>query len=162
MYHASVPVFRHYLTQMSGMVERAGPRGFDGAMAARIADSFPASQQFATAAGFSMRVACPLAGREVPDLPEALGPRLAVARALLGAMKPAEFEGAEARIIRHRAGFSDLEQTGAEFLHLFGLPNFFFHLTMGYAALRAAGVPLGKADFDGFHSYPAGFAFTQE
>lgn len=158
MYHASVPVFRHYLTQMSGMVERAGRE----AMEARIADAFPASQQFATAAGFTMRIACPLAGREVPDLPEALGPRLAVARALLGAMKPAEFEGAEARIICHRAGFADLEQTGVEFLHLFGLPNFFFHLTMGYAALRAAGVPLGKADFDGFHQYPEGFRFSEE
>jgi hypothetical protein len=28
---------------------------------------------------------------------------------------------------------------------------------MGYAALRAAGLPLGKADFDGFHHYPPGF-----
>lgn len=158
MYPSCVPVFRHYLTQMSGMVERAGRE----AMEARIADAFPASQQFATAAGFTMRIACPLAGREVPDLPEALGPRLAVARALLGAMKPAEFEGAEARIIRHRAGFAELEQTGAEFLHLFGLPNFFFHLTMGYAALRAAGVPMGKADFDGFHAYPAGFRFADD
>ncbi len=46
-----------------------------------------------------------------------------------------------------------------EFLHLYGLPNFFFHLTMGYAALRAAGVRLGKADFDGFHSYPDDFRF---
>jgi uncharacterized protein len=156
MYHASVTVFRHYLTRMSGMVERAGRE----ALEARIADSFSARQQFATAAGFTMRVACPLAGRDVPDLPEALGPRLAVARALLGAMKPAEFEGAETRIIRHRAGFADLEQTGEDFLHLFGLPNFFFHLTMGYAALRVAGVPLGKADFDGFHSYPEGFSFS--
>ena len=156
MYDASVPVFRHYLTRMSGMVERAGRE----ALNARIADSFPASQQFATAAGFTMRIACPLAGREVPDLPEALGPRLAVARALLGSMKPADFEGAADRIIRHRAGYAELEQTGTEFLYLYGLPNFFFHLTMGYAALRAAGVPLGKADFDGFHQYPEGFSFT--
>lgn len=29
------------------------------------------------------------------------------------------------------------------------LPNFFFHLTTGYAILRAKGVPLGKADFLG-------------
>ncbi|HLQ18953.1 MAG TPA: DUF1993 family protein, partial [Tabrizicola sp.] len=107
----------------------------------------------------SLRIACPLAGREVPDLPQGLGPRLAVARALLGSMTPADFEGAETRVIRHKAGFAELEQSGAEFLHLYGLPNFFFHLTMGYAALRAAGVPLGKADFDGFHSYPAGFHF---
>jgi hypothetical protein len=155
MYQATVPVFRHYLAQVAAMVEKAGPE----ALEARIADAFPAGQQFATAAGFALRVACPLAGREVPDLPQALGPRLAVARAMLGAMTPSEFEGAETRLIRHRAGQADLEQTGSDFLHLFGLPNFFFHLTMGYAALRAAGVPLGKADFDGLHSYPEGFSF---
>jgi hypothetical protein len=74
-------------------------------------------------------------------------------------MRPDEFIGAEARIIRHRAGFADLEQTGTDFLFLYGLPNFFFHITMGYASLRAAGVALGKADFDGFHDYPAGFRF---
>ena len=155
MYQASVPVFRHYLSRVSDIVAVAGPDALD----ARIADSFPARQQFATAAGFALRVACPLAGREVPDLPQGLGPRLAVARAMLGAMTPAEFEGAEARVIRHQAGFAVLEQTGADFLHLFGIPNFFFHLTMGYAALRAAGVPLGKADFDGFHAYPPDFHF---
>lgn len=155
MYQASVPVFRHYLSRISDIVAVAGPDALD----ARIADSFPARQQFATAAGFSLRITCPLAGREVPDLPQGLGPRLAVARALLGAMTPADFEGAETRVIRHRAGFAELEQTGAEFLHLYGIPNFFFHLTMGYAALRAAGLPLGKADFDGFHSYPPDFQF---
>lgn len=155
MYQASVPVFRHYLARVATMAEKAGPE----ALGARIGDAFPAGQQFAMAAGFSLRIACPLAGREVPGLPEALGPRLAVARAMLGAMTPAEFEGAEDRIIRHTAGFAELEQTGPEFLFLYGLPNFFFHLTMGYAALRAAGVPLGKADFDGFHSYPPDFRF---
>ncbi|MDM7932766.1 DUF1993 family protein [Tabrizicola sp.] len=155
MYHASVPVFRHYLGRVSGMVEKAGPE----ALTAQLADTFPAGQQFATAAGFALRITCPLAGREVPDLPQALGPRLAVARAMLGAMAPADFDGAESRIIRHRAGFAELEQTGMDFLFLYGLPNFFFHLTMGYAALRAAGVVLGKADFDGFHSYPEDFHF---
>lgn len=155
MYQASVPVFRHYLSRIGDIVAMAGPDALD----ARIADAFPARSQFAIAAGLSLSVTCLLIGREVPDLPEGLGPRLAVARASLGSMKPAEFEGAETRIIRHRAGFADIDQTGEQFLHLFGLPNFFFHMTMGYAALRAAGVPLGKEDFDGLHSYPKDFRF---
>lgn len=153
LYAASVPVFRHYLERMSGMVALAD----EAALQHRLADTFPARQQFATAAGFTLRIACPLAGRELPSLPEALGPRLAVARALLGGMRPDEFQGAESLIITHMAGISEVSQTGADFLFRFGLPNFFFHLTMGYAALRAAGVPLGKADFDGFHAYPADF-----
>jgi hypothetical protein len=155
MYNATVPVFRHYLGQMAGIVEKAGR----AAMTAQIADSFTASQHFATAAGFTLRIACPLAGRAVPDLPTALAPRMAVARATLGAMKPSEFDGAADRIISHRAGFTDLEQTAHDFVFLYGLPNFFFHVTMGYASLRAAGLPLGKGDFDGFHGYPADFRF---
>lgn len=155
MYQASVTVFRHYLSRISDIVAVAGPDALD----ARIADALTARQQFAMAAGFTVQIACPLAGREVPDLPEGLGPRLAVARATLGALKPAEFEGAEALVIHHRAGFAEVDQTGEQFLYLFGLPNFFFHMTMGYAALRAAGVPLGKEDFDGIHSYPPDFRF---
>lgn len=151
LYTASVPVFRHYLGQAMAMIERAGP----GAMTAQVADAFPAGQQFATAASFALRIACPLAGREMPGLPAALAPRLAVVRATLGAMRPEEFRGAEDRRIQHRAGMADLDQSASDFLHLYGMPNFLFHLTMGYAALRAAGVALGKADFDGFHAYPA-------
>lgn len=154
LYSASVPVFRHYLARAQDIVD-AHPE----ALAARIADSFPAGQHFATAAGFALRVACPLAGRAVPDLPRALAPRLAVVRATLGAMRPEDFAGAEALRIRHRAGFAELDQPAADFLYLFGLPNFFFHLTMGYAALRQAGAPIGKADFDGFHAYPPDFHF---
>ncbi len=155
MYHATVPVFRHYLGQMARMAEAAGR----AAMTAQIADSLTAEQHFATATGFSLRITCPLAGRRVPDLPTALAPRLAVARATLGAMTQAEFDGAEQRTIRHQAGFADLEQSATEFLYLFGLPNFFFHMTMGYASLRQGGLVLGKGDFDGFHSYPADFRF---
>jgi hypothetical protein len=155
LYTASVPVFRHYLARVQEMVEFAGPE----MLKVRVADAFPAGRQFSTAAGFALRIACPLAGREVPDMPQALAPRLAVVRATLGAMRPDEFIGAEALRIRHKAGFAELEQGGEQFLYLYGLPNFFFHVTMGYAALRNAGVALGKADFDAFHAYPADFRF---
>jgi hypothetical protein len=30
---------------------------------------------------------------------------------------------------------------------------------MAHVALKRAGVPLGKADFDGLHDYPEGFSF---
>jgi uncharacterized protein len=38
---------------------------------------------------------------------------------------------------------------GADYLHHFGLPNFYFHVTAAYAILRANGVELGKRDFMG-------------
>lgn len=154
LFAASVPVFAHYLGRAAGIVAQAGDH-----LAAQIGGAFPAGQQFATAAGFALRVACPLAGRPVPVLDGAVAGRIAQAMDLLAALTPEDFSGAETRVIAHRAGFADLQQNGADFLHLFGLPNFFFHLTMGYATLRAAGLPLGKADFDGLHAYPAGFSF---
>jgi hypothetical protein len=39
--------------------------------------------------------------------------------------------------------------TGADFLTGFALPNFFFHITIAYALLRANGAPIGKMDFLG-------------
>ena len=110
-------------------------------------------QQFGTAAGYALRVAYPLAGRAVPaPLSGAASERIEMAIAALGGLDPAEFAGAAERVIGHRAGNADLRQSWADFLFLYGLPNFFFHLTMGYASLRSAGVPLGKADFDAMHS----------
>lgn len=155
IYAASVQVFIPYLTRVQRIVARAG----DAVQHARIADSFSAEQHFATAAMFALRIACPLAGRDVPRLEGSLAQRLARAIDHLEALHAADFNGAEARRIRHVAGFADLDQPGTEFLHLFGMPNFFFHLTMGYAGLRVAGMALGKADFDGLHSYPPGFSF---
>lgn len=126
---------------------------------------FSAAQQVATAAGFALRVAYPLAGQAVPPVADlgldriGLGRRLVAASEALRALEPADFAGAEVRRIRHRAGFAELDQSGADFLHLFGMPNFLFHVSMTFAVLRAEGVELGKADFDGLHDYPHGFRF---
>ena len=51
-----------------------------------------------------------------------------------------------------------LELPGEAYLHEFGLPNLYFHHAMAHVALKQAGVPLGKADFDGKHDYPDGFS----
>ena len=118
----------------------------------------------ATAAQFTLRVAYPLAGRRAPEVRGALdaaglAARLAETRALLAALPPADFAGAEGRQVRFQAGFADLELAGEAFLHGFGLPNLYFHHAMAHVALKQAGVRLGKADFDGLHDYPEGFSF---
>ena len=59
----------------------------------------------------------------------------------------------------HVAGEARLDRGAADYVHLFGVPNF-FHVTMGYAALRAAGVDAGKVRFDGLHAYAPGFSFA--
>lgn len=164
LYTASVPVFLHYFERIEGLVARTG--GDAALLRGQLApDMFTAGQQMATAVNFALRVAYPLAGRAVPvagdyapDAPGVMA-RLRAAETALNALDPVEFEGAETRLIRHRAGFAELEQTGADFLHLFGMPNFLFHTCMAFAVLRAGGLEIGKADFDGQHDYPHGFRF---
>ena len=128
-------------------------------------DMFGFGQQVATALRLSLRVSFPLAGQPVPPDPAlgtdaaGLAERIALTKAALDALDPGAFAGAEGRTIRHAAGFAELEQDGATFLHLFGMPNFLFHTGMAFAILRANGVAIGKADFDGQHDYPPGFRF---
>ena len=124
----------------------------------------PAGRQVATAAQFTLRIAFPLAGERTPEVRDPLDSmaglraRIAGSRALLAGLDPAAFEGAETRMVRAQAGFADLEMPGEAFLFRFGLPNFYFHQAMAYVALKQAGAPLGKADFDGLHDYPEGFS----
>jgi hypothetical protein len=164
LFNASVPVFRHYLDRIGGLLDKV--EGREEVLVARLApDMFTCSQQLATAINFSLRVAAPLAGIDVPadtgagtDL-AGLRARRHAADAFLAALDPAGFEVAAERRIRHRAGFAELEQSGADFLYLFGMPNFLFHTAMAFAVMRANGIEIGKADFDGLHDYPHGFRF---
>ncbi len=162
LYTASVPVFRHYLSRLNGFLDRTAGR--EAVLTARLApDMFTCGQQIATASGFALRTAFPLAGLPVPVLPEpppdrdGLAVRIAAAQEALATLDPGAFAAAGTRRIRHRAGFADLDQSGADFLHLFGMPNFLFHTSMAFAILRANGIEIGKADFDGLHDYPPGF-----
>jgi len=61
--------------------------------------------------------------------------------------------------VREQAGFAVLDLPGEAFVHEFGLPNLYFHQAMAHVALKQAGVPLGKHDYDGKHDYPEGFTF---
>ncbi len=164
LYTASVPVFDHYLDRADALVKKTGRS--PEVLEARLApDMFTAAEQFATAAGFALRIACPLAGKDIPDFPEAgldrdgLITRIAFSKSGLADLSPDDFALAETRTYTHRAGFAELDQSASDFLHLFGLPNFLFHLTMGFAILRQSGIDIGKADFDALHDYPQGFRF---
>jgi uncharacterized protein len=168
LWRATVPVFLSLLDRLAAMLDRAEAvlgEGLAAALMRRPAEGmFPAGQQLATAIQFTLRIAFPLAGRRAPELREPLdaadcarGSRRR--RRCSPALDPGEFAGAEARVVRFQAGFADLELTGEDFLARFGLPNLHFHQAMAHVALKQAGVPLGKADFDGLHDYPEGFSF---
>jgi hypothetical protein len=169
LWRATVPVFLGVLDRMEAELVRAEARLGEAGMAAALAQRpsagmMPAERQVATAAQFTLRVAFALAGERAPELrgpldAAGLRARIAAAREHLRGLAPAAFAGAEARTVTAQAGFAVLELPGEAFLHEFGLPNVYFHHAMAHVALKQAGVPLGKADFDGKHDYPEGFTF---
>ena len=74
---------------------------------------------------------------------------------MLQALQPSQYVGGESRVLESQAGNARVSLPAPEFLLQYALPNFFFHLSMAYAILRSQGVPIGKAQFDGFHDYPS-------
>ena len=129
-----------------------------GLLEARLASGmWDFREQIACAAGFARRAVLPLTGAEVgggefPEDAEGLRAWIEAARA--------DVEAAEGPVpleVAHRAGFADLVQEPLHYAACFALPNLWFHLSMAYAILRANGVEVGKAEFDGLHEYPEGF-----
>ncbi|MFM5463690.1 DUF1993 domain-containing protein [Aeromonas simiae] len=68
--------------------------------------------------------------------------------AYLQGMLEADFSQYQSgRYVPHWAGGKGMD--GHTCVHEYGIPNFYFHLTMTYALLRRAGVELGKGDYLG-------------
>lgn len=164
--NAPAKVFLHYLDRLEHVLRRV--EGVDSAIGGQRLrpDMFPLLQQAQVAIGFSLRACCPLAGREIVSFGEeettfaSVYRELAATRAYLGAIPVEEFRFPGDAQVSSAAGFADLELSGWDYFLMYTLPNFFFHYSMVYAIARQAGVPIGKADFDGYHQYPQGFAFT--
>ena len=95
-----------------------------------------------------------LAGKEAPSHPDTektwdeLRTRVRAVREYLSGFKPADFEGAEERIIS-LPWMPGKVLTGRDYVTEFALANFYFHLTTAYSILRHNGVDLGKAEFIG-------------
>jgi len=174
LFEASVPVLTRYLGQLLLMLDRAE----DCARARQLGDAtllrqgltpgmFDLGQQVQIAAGFALRCMAPLIGRALPALGEgdaqdfaALRRRVAQAQALLGTLGPDDLVLGDEDPVQTQAGEAALSMPAREFVLGYAMPNFFFHLCMAYALLRAQGVPLGKPDFDGWHRYAPGFSFV--
>lgn len=166
LYAAAVPVFLRALQRLRDWLALTEAHAahdaiaIDAAMRARpAADMFPFGVQAQIVVNFALRAGFPLAGLPHPgygefaDDPDGLRARIARAETLLRGLDPQAFAGAEDRTIADRAGEAEVQLPAERFLRDYALPNLYFHLVAAYIALRGAGVPLGKADFDGFHVY---------
>lgn len=96
-----------------------------------------------------------LTGAETPSFPDTetsfdeLKERIAKTVALRRALTPAQFDGADTRIVELRIGGTVRLLRGDKYLVQMLLPNFFFHVTTAHDILRHNGVKIGKRDYLG-------------
>jgi hypothetical protein len=163
MYEASVPVFRHLLSAMAGVLAKgeahARETGLepDNLLQARLyPDMFPLVKQVQIACDFAKSVSARLADVEMPAFADEeqgfadLHERIARTLGFIDGLDPLLFEGSEEREIVLRPGTpKERRFDGKAYLLQYGLPQFFFHVTTAYALLRHSGVPVGKLDYMG-------------
>ncbi len=162
MYNASVPVFIRGLQNLGGLLEKgradAEARKFAPSvlLESRLApDMHPLTRQVQIASDMVKLGAARLADIMPPSFPdtetsfEELQARIAKTIAFLEGVTEGLLEGSATRRITLKFPGREMEFAGADYLNLFVLPNFYFHLTTAYNILRHNGVAIGKRDFIG-------------
>jgi len=162
MYEICIPALTRGLTNVSAFLDKAAAyaetKKFDTVVLAQarlFPDMHPLSRQVQIACDTAKGVAARLAQVEIPTHPDTettfaeLKARIATTLEFLKTITPAQLQGAEVRPIEIKFPNGSLKFTGLSHVTDFALPNFYFHISMVYALLRAGGVALGKGDFLG-------------
>jgi hypothetical protein len=161
MHSASVPIFVKMLGNLSYFLDKAAAfaeaRKIDPAvlLGSRLyPDMLPLTRQVQIACDTAKFAMARLTGLEAPKFEdhettiEQLKERIAKTVDYLKSVPADAFAGSETREVTvPRRDRDPLKFEGEAYLKHYALPNFFFHVTTGYAILRHNGVELGKADF---------------
>jgi hypothetical protein len=155
VYDASAPVLVNALGNMRTWLDKTGDVPEAELLAARLApDMHPLPRQIQMASDAAKGAVARLAGLTPPPMADTeasfaeLKDRIDRTITFINGVDPAEIAaGATREIALKFPNGMGYRFTGSAFLTGFALPNFFFHATTTYAILRAAGVPIGKADF---------------
>lgn len=117
-------------------------------------DQYALVRQVQTACDNAKFIAGRLTGKDWPAHAdtettfEQLHQRIASVQAYLETFKPEDFAATADRKISI-PWMAPKWLTSADYLVQFGLPNFYFHVTLAYEILRHNGVPLAKTDYIG-------------
>jgi len=129
----------------------------DALLEARLAeDMFPLARQIRFACNLPGEAMAGVAGvayssSDIDDTTlTAARERIAATRALIKGWRSTPFGADEARIEFSLANGMTFDLDTQSYVRDWALPQFYFHLMAAYSILRAAGVPLGKADYVGF------------
>lgn len=162
MHHRSIAVYDRFLSSLSALLAKAEvhctAKGIkpEAMLTFRLfPDMLPFIKQVQLSCDFAARAAARLAGEEPKSFPDTetsfaeLQERISVARGYMASFDPSRYEGAEARNITLKVRGSDMVMTGENFLNIYSLPQFYFHVTTAYNILRHNGVEIGKGDYMG-------------
>jgi len=118
-------------------------------------DMFPLSRQVQIVTDQAKNGLSRLAGVEPPKYEDnetsidALKARLAKTVAYIKTLDAKAIDAATGRDITFPIGPKQARMKGADYLHHYVLPNFYFHMSAAYAIVRAFGGDIGKRDFLG-------------
>ncbi len=162
MYSSSVPVFVHYLKNLSVILKKGADYASEKKIDEKVLtggrlfpDMFPLSRQVQIACDVAKGCGARLAGMEVPKYDDnevtfdELQSRIEKTVIFLLSLPEDKINGTEQKQIKLQAGPRELEFVGDFFLRNWALPNVFFHITTTYNILRHNGVAVGKMDFLG-------------
>lgn len=141
---------------MRAWLDKAASEDFAGDLVnAKLAEDMrPLASQYQMASDTAKNALARLCGIEPPAMADTeaslaeLQERCDKTIAFLESLDPAVVNASEEReIVLKFPGGTGYRFTGADYLRRFALPNFYFHVTIAYAILRAEGMPLGKPDY---------------
>lgn len=156
IYEASAPVFINSLRNMRAWVDKAAAEGkTDHLVDATLAEGMrPLAAQFQMASDTAKNAIARLSGIEAPAMADEeaslteLQQRCDKTIAFIESADPAVLDASGDReVVLKFPGGTGYRFTGADYLRRFALPNFYFHVTIAYAIMRAQGVSLGKPDY---------------
>jgi uncharacterized protein len=162
LYDISVPVFLRAFRNLSDILEKgrafADEKGIPHSelLEARLyPDMAPLTGQIQRASDTAKFTAIRVAQVENVSMADTetsfdeLQARIAATVAFLEKVPAKAIEERETAEIVLKLGPLSKTFTAPEYLLVFALPNFFFHITTAYDILRHKGVPVGKLDFIG-------------
>lgn len=162
LYAESVPVFKHYLSNLKRILQKAAAHAVQHKIdeAALLGDRlypdmFALTRQVQIACDGAKGAVGRLAGVEIPSHPDTeatfaeLIARIDKTLAFIEGVGAGAFEGSAGKTVTLTLRAGPREFTAPDFLRLWALPNFYFHIATTYGLLRHNGVPLGKMDYLG-------------
>jgi uncharacterized protein len=152
LYTNGLTTLDHVLTKGAELAKSKGVSEADMLEWRLVDDMNPLRFQAFVAINFAKRWTARAAGVEVPaeiapDLDYAgLKAAIAEAKAFLGKLTPQQFEGRDETPHTENLGGMEPTLPIGQWITGFATTNFYFHLSMAYAILRARGASLGKRD----------------